>query len=260
MAAEERSMPFIKNLASSDRKARDKALDTLRTFLTASTTARSLSPLENLKLWKGLFYSMYMCDRPIPQQNLCNELASLLDILPDEAVIPWLAGFWDVMSREWTGIDVLRMEKFLLLVRRVLGRSLLWVHDGKGKKGDKRKQDMLGLFIDWPFETTGDLKKVPVGLRLHVLDIWIDEAEKVGLVGEGVTEENVEWLVDLKGILDEVIKNTVTPIKSKAKESVADERLPWNVAEEGEGSDEDEDEEMSEAGEDQEDGWGGFKD
>ncbi|KAH6646297.1 nucleolar protein,Nop52-domain-containing protein [Truncatella angustata] len=259
MSGEERSMPFIKNLASSDRKTREKALGTLRTFLTASTTSRSLSKLDNLKLWKGLFYSLYMQDRPIPQQNLCADLAGLLDALPDEAVIPWLVGFWDVMSREWTGIDVLRMEKFLLLVRRVLGKSLLWVREGKGKKGEKRKDDLLAMFVDWPLETTGDLRRVPVGLRLHVLDIWVDEAEKAGLIGDEATEKDVVFLTDFKEILDEMIKNTVEPVKPKAKESRLDERLPWNQETEGE-SDEEEDDEMTDAGGEQDDEFGGFDD
>ncbi|KAK6205987.1 hypothetical protein LQW54_008051 [Pestalotiopsis sp. IQ-011] len=256
MAADERNMPFIKNLASSDRKAREKSIETLRTFLTASTTSRSLSPLDNLKLWKGLFYSLYMCDRPIPQQNLCAELAALADVLPDAAVAPWFTGFWDVMSREWTGIDVLRLEKFLLLVRRVFAKSLIWVREGKGDKGAKRKDAMLALFLEWPFETSGDLKRVPVGLRLHVLDIWVDEVEKAGFLGDESTEKDQEFLRDFKAILDEMIKNTVTPVKSKAKESRKDERLPWNAKK---STDEDEDTEDS-SDDDQEDGWGGFRD
>lgn len=200
-----------------------------------------------------------MCDRPIPQQNLCNDLARLLDVLPDEAVIPWLTGFWDVLSREWTSIDVLRMEKFLLLVRRVLGKSLAWVHGGTGKKGEKRREELLALFIEWPFETSGDLKRVPVGLRLHVLDIWIDEAEKVGIVGEDATEKDVEFLTDVKGILEEMVKNTVKPIKSKAKESLADERLPKDESAEEDGSGDDEDKSDVE-GNNNGHGWGGFDD
>ncbi|KAF3012762.1 hypothetical protein G7054_g3217 [Neopestalotiopsis clavispora] len=256
MAADERNMPFIKNLASSDRKAREKSIETLRTFLTASTTSRSLSKMDNLKLWKGLFYSLYMCDRPIPQQNLCAELAALADVLPDDAVVPWFTGFWDVMSREWTGIDVLRLEKFLLLVRRVFAKSVTWVREGKGKAGAKRKADMLGLFLEWPLETSGDLKRVPVGLRLHVIDIWVDEVEKAGFLGEDATEKDAEFLVDFKAILDEMIKNTVTPVKSKAKESRKDERLPWNAK----ADDEDEEMEDDSDSDQEEDGWGGFRD
>ncbi|KAI0892604.1 hypothetical protein F4806DRAFT_500009 [Annulohypoxylon nitens] len=273
MATDERNMPFIKHLASSDRKIRTSALDTLRTFLTAPTTARKLTELDYLKLWKGLFYSVWMCDRPIPQQNLCAELADLLSVLPapsdDECVvvIPFLRAFWATLSREWTAIDVLRMEKYLLLVRRVFSASLAWAIDGtKSKKSQKRAgvraDRMLRLFEEWPFEKTGDLAKVPVGLRLHVLDIWVDEVEKLELLGDTGDENSVDssdFLSKLRRIVEAQSKSTCKPVRARAKESLADERLPWNTA----GSS---DEEMAEDGDDGEDngndqdGWGGFDD
>lgn len=267
-----------------------------------------------------------MCDRPLPQQALCGELAALLDVLPDDAVPGWLAGFWDVVASRWTtGIDVLRMEKFLLLVRRVLGRSLAWVREGApvaasapapatapapapapvapspvarktrsatrakaaavvvpvveekteektvagagaGAGSPARAEAMLALFREWPFEPTGDLKKMPAGLRLHVLDIWVDEAEKVGMLGEEpeaeaeertVSEADAAFLQGLREILQEMVRNTVKPVKTRAKEGLADERLPWNEKTP-------EDEEMTEAGDEDEDdgrgGWGGFRD
>ncbi|KAH8649960.1 nucleolar protein,Nop52 [Xylariales sp. PMI_506] len=278
MAADERSMPFIKHLANSDRKIRTEALDSLRTFLRAATTARSLTELDNLKLWKGLFYSVYMCDRPIPQQNLCAELAALVDVLPEDAVAPWLVGFWDVMSREWTSIDVLRMEKFLLLVRRVFAASLKWVRekDGAAKKSKKkaaaaapaeqqypRAERMLEVLREWPFEGTGNLSKVAVGLRLHVMDIWVDEAERIGMLGDKTDEENpvaptpadIAFLEALKTIIEvQAKKSPSKPVRARAKDSLADERLPWYVAKEGS---EDEDEDMKNG---EEDGWGGFDD
>ena len=79
---------------------------------------------------------MWMCDRAIPQQTLCQELADLIYILPRESVVPWLRGFWATMSREWTSIDVLRMEKFLLLVRRVVGASFRWMKGAQDGKED----------------------------------------------------------------------------------------------------------------------------
>ncbi|KAI0126168.1 hypothetical protein BJ170DRAFT_462783 [Xylariales sp. AK1849] len=254
MAADGRNMPFIKHLASSDRKTRTAALTTLRTFLSASTTARQLTALDNLKLWKGLFYSLYMCDRPIPQQNLCAELANLLEVLPDEAVVPWLTGFWDVLSREWTGIDVLRMEKFLLLVRRVLGASFSWVRDGDGETRMQRRGGMLELLGDWPFETTGDLAKVSVGLRLHVLDIWVDEAEKAGMMGEESTQADGEFLQQIREIVEMQKKSPSKPVRARAQEGLADERLPWNEKTGGSG-----DEDLEEGAGNQ-DGWVGFDD
>ncbi|KAI1774846.1 hypothetical protein F4818DRAFT_53418 [Hypoxylon cercidicola] len=270
MAADEGNMPFIKHLASSDRKIRTSALSTLRTFLSAPTTARKLTDLDYLKLWKGLFYSVWMCDRPIPQQNLCTELAGLLSVLPtpsdDEGavVIPFLRAFWATLAREWTAIDVLRMEKYLLLVRRVFGASLAWV--GDDKKGKKegvwtgaRADSMLRLLEEWPLESTGDLSRVPVGLRLHVLDIWVDEVEKLELLDqdseEGSDNDNgrVQFLERIRDIVEVQTKSTCKPVRTRAQESLLDDRLPWN-------NEVSSDREMTDDGRDGQDSWDGFED
>lgn len=246
--------------------------------MTASTTARTLTPLEHRKLWKGLFYALWMADRPIPQQNLCAELSSLLGILPDDAVVPFLRAFWETLSREWTSIDVLRMEKFMLLVRRVLGASFAWAREGSGKKGSKkssksksktqtqekeetRAEAMLALLREWPIEETGDLAKVSVGLRLHVLDIWVDEVEKLGMTGEDATEEDAAFLQGVKAVVEKQIKSPSKPVRARAKEGLSDERLPWNeeTAEDQEMGEDDSEEEAKIVG-GEKDGWGGFDD
>jgi ribosomal RNA-processing protein 1 len=59
---------------------------------------------------------MYMCDKPLPQQKLANQLAKpLLDILENpklksktariQAALSYLSVFWTTIVREWSGID-----------------------------------------------------------------------------------------------------------------------------------------------------------
>ncbi|KAJ1334189.1 Nucleolar protein,Nop52 [Microdochium nivale] len=355
MAADTQSMPFIKHLASSDRKIRTSALDTLRTFLSASASAARLTRTDNLKLWKGLYYSLWMCDRPVPQQNLCADLAGLLatisssagkadrdgpqgvavgDSVETQVVVAWLSAFWETLAREWTSIDVLRLEKFLLLVRRVLGASLAWavaspgVGSGKSavaskknkkaaaaaasskkRKGvkavdledehDEQQKDtaatapsstlsgrqtaLIQLLREWPLDGTGDLGRVPVGLRLHVMDIWVDEAEKAGVFvaasAASTSEEEEEesskgevsasaaappasaFLEALRDLVEAQSGSPSKPVRARAKESLADERLPWNEARATSDDGQGEDEDMG-GGEDKEekDGWGGFDD
>jgi ribosomal RNA-processing protein 1 len=290
-------MPFIKNLASSgpfcpslttsqhptnspltDRKIRTSALASLQTFLSSRQTASSLTPVDILKLWKGLFFALWMCDRAIPQQTLCQELADLIYVLPRNAVVPWLRGFWATMSREWTGIDVLRMEKFLLLVRRVVGAGFGWMkHTGKEKKGNTtweegRVGDVLGLLKEWPFsldeevemdvilgqageQQNGASQKIPAGLRLHVLDIWVDEAEKAGLLDKE-DEEAVEILQRLCEQVDVLEQNTTSPaVRYRSKDSLADERLEAKVEGETTAS---KDADMADA--DDSGSWDGFDD
>lgn len=253
-----------------------------------------------------------MCDRPLPQQQLCADLAGLIWVFPHEqenagkVVTAWLRGFWATMAREWTtGIDVLRMEKFLLLVRRVLGASLVWMQvrqeeesqsqkapqkstraskkrtaNGETKKpttttnatttvrwNKTRVDAILGLLADWPLRPSEDTTKqadednelmpkmVPVGLKLHALDIWVDEAEKAGLLLASTTEIDQESsstkkqetttksssFLSSSEVLDR-LHNLVktlraethsTAVRIRSKESLADERLPWNQTEEG---------------------------
>lgn len=236
-----------------------------------------------------------MCDRPLPQQQLCADLSALIWALPDAAVAPWLRGFWATMAREWTtGIDVLRMEKFLLLVRRVLGASLVWMQarEQKQKKtgargtkrgaGEEKKEEarvrwdadraerVLGLLADWPFRPDEESRReededglmpkmVPVGLKLHALDIWVDEAEKAGLLeededGAGKDDEGtVPGGEVMRRINDLVVKlhsDTLSvAVRKRSKESLADDRLPWNEAQEDETD-----------GEEEEDVWRGLGD
>lgn len=258
-----------------DRKIRTAALESLRTFLSAKHISSSLSTLDILKLWKGLFYALWMCDRPLPQQALCSDLADLIWILPGPAVIPWLRGFWATMAREWTtGIDVLRMEKFLLLVRRMLGATLVWtqVREAKKAKNTKKRtadgetasvslrfdkervEQVLTLLANWPFRTdeerreeeeTDELmpKNVPVGLKLHALDIWVDEAEKAGMLVAGESQDvskkseddtlsGGDVLERLNKLVDSLRSTTLSKaVRIRSKESLADERLPWNQKE-----------------------------
>ena len=220
-----------------------------------------------------------MADRPLPQQALAADLADLIDLQPREGVTAWLRGFYATMAREWTSIDVLRMEKFLLLVRRVLGASLAWMRGEKGwaAADAERVGDMVAVLAEWPFlvseereadddeeEEKGgggqaDLmpRTVPVGLKVHVLDIWVDEAEKVGLLEE---EDGArEVLTRLNGLVEALSKGTTaTAVRIRSREALQDERLPWNRAgTDGiEGRAEgDDDEDMADDG-----SWDGFND
>lgn len=232
-------MPFIRNLASSDRKLRTASVDSLKLFL---STRNPLGPLEALKLWKGLYYAMWMADRPAPQQRLANEIASLAEDLPDAACRPvWFAAFWDVLGQQWSSVDKLRMDKFLLLVRRVLATQLSYA---------MREPELEAVLKEWPFEEEGDLRKVPLGLRLHVLDIWVDELERAG----ALEEANAPFLARIGEMVKALRWSPVKQVRERARESYDDERLPWSEGKKDEGAGEGE--EMEEDG----DEWGGLDD
>lgn len=183
------------------------------------------------------------------------------------------------MAREWTtGIDVLRMEKFLLLVRRTLASGLIWMQlreparktprtrkravDGSVASpsvrfDDKRVEQMLGLLADWPFRPDEDSREeeeedalmpkiVPAGLKLHALDIWVDEAEKACILeeshgpetgdnrrgkdgGEPEGRSGEEVLQRLSSLVETLHSTTLSPaVRKRSNESLLDDRLPRN--------------------------------
>lgn len=250
-AQEAQQMPFIRNLASSDRKLRTESLASLQSFL---SSRQSLSPLDARKLWTGLYYALWMTDRPRPQQALASDLANLVSDLQSACVEPWLAAFWSVLGTQWPHIEALRLDKFLLLVRRVFSAHVRIVKE-QGYKGALTEQ-VVGVFAKWCFDAE-DEEKVALGLRLHVLDVWVDELEREGAIAaakEG--NEDAKAFVEKVGALVETLKRCpVKSLRQRAADSHDDERLPW--AEKNE-EDEDEDEDMDGAEGDEGDEWGGL--
>lgn len=110
--------PFIKKLAANDRPTRDETLNALKRFL---GTPKAFGELELLKLWKGLFFSMWFSDRPRTQQRLADDMASLLLVVHETNYFTFLASFWKIMSAEWLALDKHRVDKFYLLLRRYVG-------------------------------------------------------------------------------------------------------------------------------------------
>ncbi|KAI5305365.1 sphinganine kinase lcb4 [Ascosphaera pollenicola] len=113
------SSPFIRDLASSQRKTREHALDMIIKFI---RSRRDLSLLEMLKIWKGLFFCFYHSDGPLVQQNLARSLSyTLVPNIPEESLHLFLRAFWITMGRDWHALDRYRLDKYMYLVRCYVG-------------------------------------------------------------------------------------------------------------------------------------------
>ena len=69
---------------------------------------------------------MWMSDRPKVQRQLAVDLASLVDVLPEESVIPFLDAFWKTMAREWNGIDALRYAYCVIRPKNFTDLIIAW--------------------------------------------------------------------------------------------------------------------------------------
>lgn len=125
-------------LACNDKKIRDRFLKNLRKWLNtrANSSFRKYNDawhlfcvqLKNLicvsaftdqdflRLWKGLFYCMWMSDKPLIQEQLCEDMGSLLYCFDDPKIATQFYGrFLDTMAQEWIGIDQWRVDKFMMV-------------------------------------------------------------------------------------------------------------------------------------------------
>ncbi|MCJ1476000.1 hypothetical protein MMC13_004664 [Lambiella insularis] len=226
MALEVQHTPFVKQLASSDRPTREKALDSLRTYLLST---RPFTDLELLKLWKGLFFCMWHSDRPIPQQRLALALSHLLLPLSTTLFLPFLTAFWTTISREWTSIDALRMDKFMRLVRYYVNAGFTYLSNHGWDEG--LVEGYLGLVEAIPL-SVADVK-VSDGLRYHVLDVWVEELDRV--------DPKRDRAVPLEKMMRPVTKSEAEgrtrKVRERARECLEDEKLSdWeNGTAKGEG-------------------------
>lgn len=182
---------FVKQLASNSRTVREEALESLKKYLTTKQFKDS-KQLSFDKLWKGLYYAMWFSDRPRPQQRLATNLGELFVLYfdkadnqagsgeltkNDKAFLKFSKAFWRVMCMEWYNIDHHRLDKYLLLVRRVLAHQLRYLQLREWS------EEVVSAYIHSVLRKlplSGD-KKVYNGIPFHVIDILLDEWEKLVL-------------------------------------------------------------------------------
>ncbi|OQO05054.1 hypothetical protein B0A48_08074 [Cryoendolithus antarcticus] len=257
--APEQSNPFIKQLASSDRRIRERALSALRTYLQQTP---SLDLTSALKLHKGLYYCMWLSDKPRPQQQLARDLADLLHVLKPDSFLVFARAFWQTMSREWNEIDRWRMDKYLYLVRLYVQEGFVYLRQKKWEEG--LVEGYVGIMEEVGLNVRDG--KVPNGLRYHVVDIYVDELDEADEKDDAPLEV---LLAPLRRLGKE---SPVKSLRERVQEGLDNPRLEdWAGRRElGAESEEDDDQEdgadvqsagtLAHVGADSDDDFGGFED
>jgi len=111
---------FGKRLAHTEKVVRDRGFKTLQTWLEKHP---ELDRTDYLKLWKGLYFGMWMSDKRHVQQELAVHMALLINIIPTKKQFVWLDAFWEIIQEGWEKLDKWRMNKYLLLVRIVMAEA-----------------------------------------------------------------------------------------------------------------------------------------
>ncbi|OAG36738.1 hypothetical protein AYO21_09011 [Fonsecaea monophora] len=219
-------------------------------FLEDQSPSSPLSLTECLQLWRGFYVALYMHDskNALSVQKLIAELAGTLRIVDAKDhdsqaasgsdkpgdhpwLDVWMTAFWETVSREWVSIDQWRMNKVLLLVRlavrELFSLALGWVTDATSDSRTLQSlvASQLEILESWPLSPRE--RKVPDGLRLHVLDVWVDElAGQLGAAQKAIDEaEQSDSAGDAaaakKAVLLDTAKAFMTPVEKLTKEALS---------------------------------------
>jgi ribosomal RNA-processing protein 1 len=153
-----------------EKKYRDQALKKLRLYISKKN---EWSDLDLDKLWKALFYCMWMSDKRTIQEELSTSLSLLIHQFTNVNLsLAFVHSFFRTMHREWPGIDGLRLDKFYSLIRKFIHQSLVLL----GTEQVQWEMSFVKQFVNILEEEIlccGNSSSN--GLRLHVIDLFLTE-------------------------------------------------------------------------------------
>ncbi|CAO2608573.1 Ribosomal RNA processing protein 1 homolog B [Lemmus lemmus] len=172
-------LQFAQRLASSEKAVRDRAVRKLRQYLSARTQSDtgSFSQDELLKIWKGLFYCMWVQDKPLLQEELADIISQLIHVVnSSEAQQLFLQTFWQTMNREWEETtDEMQLDNYCMLIHLVLRQSF------EVLKRKAWEESQIKLFLDILMkEILSPESQSSDGVRAHLIDAYLDELSIVG--------------------------------------------------------------------------------
>ncbi|XP_014663324.1 PREDICTED: ribosomal RNA processing protein 1 homolog A-like [Priapulus caudatus] len=189
---------FAQRLACNDKVQRDRAVKKLRKYIAArSCSGKGFSKDELLKLWMGLFYCMWMCDKPLVQEDLARIIAQLmLGFARPESALAFAEAFFRTMRREWYNIDVFRLDKFQMLVRRFVNQIFVLLKNNKWNK--QLVATALKMFSSGPLSAAEEASVD--GIRFHIADIFLEELTMVS-AAELTARQNLAFLEPFASLL-----------------------------------------------------------
>ncbi|KAJ2627804.1 hypothetical protein H4R22_004219, partial [Coemansia sp. RSA 1290] len=156
-----------KRLAHVDKSVRDNATASVKVVMSQE---EEFSHMEMLRHWKALFYCFWLSDKPLVQQELAWELANLTLVCNRSNGVAFVRAFWETMSREWFDMDKHRIDKYLLLARRMVFFTFKAMQ--KNQWDQALVEEYLKVYQEVP--ANPDDPKIPNSIRTHVSDVYVD--------------------------------------------------------------------------------------
>nr|CDS27203.1 ribosomal RNA processing protein 1 [Hymenolepis microstoma] len=92
------------------------------------TDDAGVSYIDILGVCKGLYYSLWMQDKPLLQEEATARIVKLISIIKNRDVRSmYVKGVLATLAKEWESLDFWRQDKFMMLVRDFLVRCIVLV-------------------------------------------------------------------------------------------------------------------------------------
>ncbi|KAI5744818.1 hypothetical protein M8J76_005545 [Diaphorina citri] len=199
---------FVKVLASNDLSLRNRAIKKLHRWIAAKSQNPNTAFTDDdfIRLWEGLFFSMWMSDKPLIQEECAENISKLIRAFSTEdSALSFIRSFYHMMCNKWSSIDVFRLDKFGMLVRRFTRQSLFLCK--KHGWNDKLSQE-FSMFINKP--------TLPQGLFFHFCDIIIEEICKVA--GDDLNDDIL--ILFMRPFFKKLAETKYRPLAAYMKETV----------------------------------------
>ena len=212
------NLALIRKLAHNEKHERDKAIEMLNALLCGRCADedddqdKDQLKLDFLKLWKGLFYGMWMSDKVRIQRELALVLSELVHCFRKPTLfITWCECFFLTLQREWYRMDKYRIDKYYTLIRFYIRNIFAYMMKNQWEK------DTVAKFTCMLKADVIDQRKA-LGLKFHVSDLYLEELCKVA----GGSLENEIFLQLLEPFLFEFANSTDSAWQRRLKQSVLD--------------------------------------
>lgn len=167
---DDRQLHFARALADTEKPVREASLTSLQSWL--KENGSKLSPEEMDRLWKALFYCIWMADKRAIITATISAVAAFTDF------VGWsfLRGGLRCVVREWFGVDRHRVDKFYEMVNSLLVKGTSRVCQAEGHENFVNELNTWVTVLDeavW-----AQLPKKGLGVALHILDVYVNKIMK----------------------------------------------------------------------------------
>ncbi|KAG2386665.1 hypothetical protein C9374_002409 [Naegleria lovaniensis] len=186
---------LTKDLAATDEGIRTSAISKFIPFLKDAPFNKldlETNFIDFRKLWKGALYGFWLCDGEFKQHEMGQLLAECIHNVkgtsenPHELPIAFLRAFFDELFETWPRLDKYRMDKYLMLVRKVMQQAFVCLN-----KTFHYKPEVVEEFIDFILEDgvfNNMERNLLSSLQIHVAELFFLELIQYG--GPQVEDDN----------------------------------------------------------------------